>query len=181
MTAVSETDDTENPALAPHIAIDILTEAGDWARLPEAQAIAERATRAALAAADADIPARAEVAITFTDNAHIRELNRAWREMDKPTNVLSFPAADLPEAALAEGIAQPLGDIIIALETLEAEAAEEDKKSAHHLAHLVVHGTLHLLGYDHIEDDEAEEMEGLERQILAGLGIDDPYRLPLDD
>lgn len=178
---LSETGDAESPDVTPGITIDILTEAGDWSRLPQAQAIAEHATRAALAAADADIPARAEVAITFTDNAHIRELNRAWREMDKPTNVLSFPAADLPEAALAEGIAQPLGDIIIALETLEAEAADEDKKSEHHLAHLVVHGTLHLLGYDHIQDDEAEEMEGLERQILSALGIDDPYRLPLDD
>ncbi|MGQ3671305.1 rRNA maturation RNase YbeY [Xanthobacter sp. TB0136] len=166
---------------APEIEIDTLVEAGDWSRIPEAATLAGRAALAALEAADADIPRRAEIAITFTDNAHIRTLNRQWREMDKPTNVLSFPAADLPEAALAQGIAQPLGDIIIALETLEAEARAEDKKVEHHLTHLVVHGTLHLLGYDHIENDEAEEMEGLERQILDGLGIDDPYTLPLDD
>lgn len=166
---------------APEIEIDTLIEAGDWARIPDAATLAERATIAALEAADADIPARTEIAITFTDNAHIRVLNQQWRGMDKPTNVLSFPAADLPEAALAEGIAQPLGDIIVALETLEAEAEAEGKKVEHHLTHLVVHGTLHLLGYDHIEDTEAEEMEELERQILDGLGIDDPYSLPLDD
>ncbi len=166
---------------APEIEIDTLVEAGDWARITQAESLATQAVIAALEAADADLPTRAEVAITFTDNAHIRVLNQQWRGMDKPTNVLSFPAADLPEAALAEGIAQPLGDIIVALETLVAEAEAEDKKVEHHLTHLVVHGTLHLLGYDHIEDDEAEEMEGLERQILDGLGIDDPYSLPLDD
>jgi probable rRNA maturation factor len=115
--------------------------------------------------------------VTLTDDAAIRLLNRDWRGMDKPTNVLSFPQADLPEGVDAP---QPLGDVIIALETLQAEAAAEGKAPAHHLAHLVVHGTLHLMGYDHLEDDEAEEMEALERRILAGLGIDDPYRLPQD-
>lgn len=159
------------------VAVDVLAEAGDWPLVPDAEGVARRAALAALDACGDAVPRPCELAVTLTDDAAIRVLNREWRGIDKPTNVLSFPQADLPEGVDAP---QPLGDVIVALETLQAEAAAEGKAPAHHLAHLVVHGTLHLMGYDHLEDDEAEEMEALERRILAGLGIDDPYRLPQD-
>lgn len=165
------------PHQHPDVAVDVLVEADGWSALPEAEAIAIRAVEAALAACGEDVPAPCEVSVTLTDDARIRVLNREWRDKDKATNVLSFPQPDLPEGVDAP---QPLGDIIVALETLTAEAADEGKTPGNHLAHLVVHGTLHLMGHDHIEDDEAEEMEALERQILAGLGIDDPYALPQD-
>lgn len=167
-------------APVPHeaVEVDVLVEAPEWAQLPDAEGLAVGAALAALAAVSAEVPTPAEMSITLTDDAHIRVLNREWRDMDKATNVLSFPAPDLPEDA--EGAPQPLGDVIVAYETLRREAELDGKPIAHHLTHLVVHGTLHLLGYDHIEDDEAEEMEGLERRILDGLGIDDPYRLPQD-
>lgn len=161
----------------PAVAIDVLIEAEGWARLPDAEAVAARSCAAALLACGDEVPEPCEVAVTLTDDASIRLLNREWRGMDKPTNVLSFPQADLPDGIDAP---QPLGDIIVALETLEAEAAAEGKSAQNHLAHLVVHGTLHLMGYDHIEDHQAEEMEALERRILAGLGIADPYGLPQD-
>ncbi len=160
------------------VEIDVLVEVPLWSALPDAEDIVVGAALAALAAVPEEVPAPAEMSITLTDDAHIQVLNREWRDMDKATNVLSFPAPELPEDM--EDAPQPLGDVIVAFETLKREAELEDKAIAHHLTHLVVHGTLHLLGYDHIEDDEAEEMEGLERQILAGLGIDDPYRLPQD-
>ncbi|MDI4665110.1 rRNA maturation RNase YbeY [Xanthobacter autotrophicus] len=157
--------------------IDVLAEAGGWSSVPDAEAICVRAARAALAACGDEVPEPCEVSITLTDDARIRMLNREWRGKDKATNVLSFPQPDLPDDVDAP---QPLGDIVVALETLTGEAESEGKTAAHHLAHLVVHGTLHLLGYDHMNDTEAEEMEALERRILAGLGIDDPYALPQD-
>ncbi|MGR7994946.1 rRNA maturation RNase YbeY [Xanthobacter sp. ZOL 2024] len=160
------------------IEIDVLAESPLWTGLPEAEGLAVRAALAALGAVPEEVPTPAEMSITLTDDAHIQVLNREWRDMDKPTNVLSFPAPELPEDV--DGAPQPMGDVIVAYETLAREADLDGKRMEHHLIHLVVHGTLHLLGYDHIEDDEAEEMEGLERQILAGLGIDDPYRLPQD-
>lgn len=160
----------------PHIEIDVLVEAPAWEALPDAAALAERAARAALAAGMEEPEVECEMSITLTGDAQIRVLNRDWRDKDKATNVLSFPAPDLPE-----GVSPcPLGDVIVAYETLAAEAAAEDKTPADHLTHLVVHGTLHLLGFDHITDQEAEEMEALEREILADLGIADPYGLPLD-
>lgn len=108
----------------------------------------------------------------LSDNEHIRELNKHHRGMDKPTNVLSFPAARMKTPA---GTPRFLGDIVIAYETVEREAAEEAKPFENHLSHLVVHGVLHLLGYDHEDEEEAETMESHERQILAKLGIPDPY------
>lgn len=156
--------------------IDLLVDDGaGWDALADAGAVAEKAARAALAAAGA-LPLPAEMSITLTDDARIRELNRAWRGLDKPTNVLSFPAADQPEGVLPH----LLGDVIVAFGTLAREAEAEGKAPADHLAHLVVHGTLHLMGFDHETDDEAETMEALERQVLAGLGIADPYGLPKD-
>ncbi|RUO21989.1 rRNA maturation RNase YbeY [Aliidiomarina haloalkalitolerans] len=140
-------------------------------RLPSTEQLTAWA-EAALAAVD---QSDAELTIRVTDDAEVQELNRDYRGKDKPTNVLSFPfVADLPEGA--EFDIPLLGDIIIAEPTVAAEAAAQGKVYWHHFAHLVVHGTLHLLGYDHIEEQQAEAMEALERVILAGLGIPDPYQ-----
>ena len=122
------------------------------------------------AANEAAGPARGALTVMVDDDACIRELNRLWRGFDKPTNVLSFPSPDTQP-----GPARTLGDIAISYQTAAREAAAEDKSFADHVAHLSVHGFLHLLGYDHESDDDAEEMEGLERAILARIGISDPY------
>ena len=111
-----------------------------------------------------------EVSVLLTDDAHQQVLNREWRGIDKPTNVLSFPA--LEQDAPIEGL---LGDLSFARETVEREAAEMQLATRDHFVHLVVHGVLHLLGHDHQEEDEAVAMENLETEILAGLGIADPY------
>jgi probable rRNA maturation factor len=111
-----------------------------------------------------------EVTIRLVDEAESHELNLTYRDKDKPTNVLSFPFEAPP------GIELPLlGDLIICRQVVEQEAAEQGKTVEAHWAHMVVHGTLHLLGYDHIEDEEAEEMEGIETEIMLALGYPDPY------
>ncbi|CAD2265740.1 Endoribonuclease YbeY [Stutzerimonas stutzeri] len=112
-----------------------------------------------------------ELTIRLVDEEEGRELNRTWRQKDYATNVLSFPA-DVPDEFLDIPL---LGDLVICVPVVEREAAEQGKALDAHWAHLVIHGCLHLLGYDHIEDAEAEEMEALERQLLAELGHPDPY------
>jgi probable rRNA maturation factor len=112
----------------------------------------------------------AELSIVLMDDAAQQVLNQQWRGIDKPTNVLSFPQIEPFSPVL--GL---LGDITLARETLEREAVELGKSFTDHFTHLVVHGFLHILGYDHIDESEALVMEGLETQILATLGIDDPY------
>jgi probable rRNA maturation factor len=145
--------------------IDVIVESAEW------PADAESIVRRALAqAAEAAPGQRADgaLAVLLTDDAAVRRLNATWRGLDKPTNVLSFPAPpNDPSGAL--------GDIAIAFETTAREAAAEHKPLAHHLSHLAVHGFLHLIGYDHEQDAQAEEMETLERKVLAGLGVPDPY------
>ncbi|WP_230531788.1 rRNA maturation RNase YbeY [Microvirga roseola] len=148
-----------------------MVEEGDWEALPDVEALAQKAASAALAVtyeADEDF----EADVMLTDDAHVQELNRTWRGKDKPTNVLSFPAPEQPGATGP----RHLGDIALAYETLVREAEEESKELAHHFAHLVVHGVLHLLGYDHETEAEADIMEALEVKALATLGIADPYR-----
>lgn len=113
-----------------------------------------------------------ELSLVFTDDESIRDINAEWRDKDKPTNVLSFPAYPVGPGDMPGPM---LGDIVIARETVEREALDLEKSFEDHLTHLLVHGFLHLLGYDHIETDEAEEMEGLETRILAKLGLSDPY------
>ncbi|WP_373467076.1 rRNA maturation RNase YbeY [Metapseudomonas otitidis] len=113
-----------------------------------------------------------ELTIRLVDEPEGRELNRTWRHKDYATNVLSFPA-DVPEEFLDIPL---LGDLVICAPVVAREAAEQGKALDTHWAHLVIHGCLHLLGYDHIEDEEAEEMEALERELLAELGHPDPYR-----
>lgn len=112
-----------------------------------------------------------ELTIRLVDEEEGRELNRTWRQKDYATNVLSFPA-DVPDEMLDIPL---LGDLVICVPVVEREALEQGKTLTAHWAHLVIHGCLHLLGYDHIDDDEAEEMEDLERQLLAELGHPDPY------
>jgi len=111
------------------------------------------------------VPADAELSLALADDATVQGLNRDYRAKDKPTNVLSFPAAHGPL----------LGDVIVAHETLMREAVEEGIPAADHLAHLTIHGLLHLLGYDHETEADALRMEALETSILAGLGIADPH------
>jgi probable rRNA maturation factor len=153
---------------------EVLVVADGWQNEPDADAVIQRAIAAAAVTVDADV-CDAELAVMLTDDPGIRTLNSNWRGIDKPTNVLSFPALQ------AEGQRKPgdaprmLGDIAIAYETMRREADEEGKPFDHHLSHLAVHGFLHLIGYDHENDADAEEMEALETEILAQLGIPDPY------
>lgn len=113
-----------------------------------------------------------ELTIRLVDNEEITELNDEYRHKPQPTNVLSFPCDwDLPEEP------RLLGDVVIAVEVVNKEAKEQKKKAVEHWAHITIHGLLHLLGYDHVKEDEAEVMEGYEKQILAKLGFDDPYQI----
>lgn len=153
---------------------EVLVVADCWQSESDAEAVIQRAIAAAAASVDEDFT-EAEVAVMLTDDSGIRTLNSNWRGIDKPTNVLSFPALQ-PEGAWKPGDApRMLGDIAIAYETMRREADEEQKPFDHHLSHLAVHGFLHLIGFDHENDDDAAEMESLERDILADLGIPDPY------
>jgi probable rRNA maturation factor len=146
----------------------------DWDSRTDWPALARRAVHAAVASSRHPGLRDSEVSILFTSDAEVRTLNAAWRGKDKATNVLSFPMAD--EGDLAG--AQLLGDIALAHGVCAQEAAEKDVPVETHAAHLVVHGTLHLLGYDHeTSDADAAEMEEVERQALAAIGIADPYHV----
>jgi probable rRNA maturation factor len=154
-----------SPVRSPALKIDVMIDSKRWKDAGRAKSIVRRAV--ARAAATRSTGA-AELAIVLTDDSAIRALNRDWRGIDKPTNVLSFPAKN--------GSLKPhLGDIVLAFETIEREARGEDKPFADHVAHLAVHGFLHLLGYDHERDEDALEMEKAEREILRALKIPDPY------
>ena len=166
------------------IEIAVILRDGAWDDdCPRAAALAERAARAALARAALDgvaetalPPPPLELAVVLSDDAEVCALNRDYRDRDAPTNVLSFPHGGGSLQAAVEGEPFLLGDVILARETVLREAAAAGKPLAAHLSHLVVHGVLHLLGYDHQNDDEAARMEALEVALLADLGIDDPYR-----
>ena len=147
------------------VTIDIAIECLTWNGVGDVERIATRAVAAAVAAADLDIATGSELSLVLADDAFVQGLNKAWRGQDKPTNVLSFPS-DAPTL---------LGDIVVAYETSAREAAEEGKSLAGHLSHLVVHGFLHLVGFDHENEDEADAMERLEAEILSSLGIASPY------
>jgi len=145
--------------------IDVEIEAEAWtAALPDAEALVRRAAEAVLAC---ERLSDRNLVVLLTEDLAVQALNARFRGKDQPTNVLSFPAPPNPE--------QHLGDVALAYETCAREAAEQSKPLAHHLQHLVAHGVFHLLGYDHMNEVEAAEMEGLERIVLAGLGVPDPY------
>jgi probable rRNA maturation factor len=153
------------------IDLDIVRGPGDWARIAGLEVLARRAIEAALAvASDAPQPP-VELSLLLTDDGGVRELNRAWRGIDKATNVLSFPGG----GALSPDGVRHLGDIALAFETVAREAEAEGKEVADHLAHLLVHGVLHLIGHDHEADQAAEEMEALEVKALGRLGVANPY------
>jgi probable rRNA maturation factor len=157
------------PAPRVKLKIDVLVDSDRWNEPAKARSIVRRAVGRAAATASTT---GTELAIVLTDDSAIRQLNRLWRGIDAATNVLSFPskrAADEPAH---------LGDIVLAYETIAREAGADGKPFAHHLAHLVVHGFLHLIGYDHKKDSDAESMEQTERKILQRLNIPDPYRHP---
>ena len=170
------------PEPPERLSVSIAEEAGDWS----AFAARERAIMAA-AAAVARHPGcggacGAEACVVLADDALLRSLNAAYRGKDTPTNVLSFPFRETPRTSEGseepEPVAAPprhLGDVVLAVETLRREAAEQGIPPVHHLQHLVVHGLLHLLGFDHETEPEAEVMERLETEILATLGVPDPY------
>ncbi|MES2343235.1 MAG: rRNA maturation RNase YbeY [Pseudomonadota bacterium] len=144
--------------------IDVEIEDEAWSRdLRDIEALVTAAATAALAAAQR----AGAVVVLLTDDASVQDLNLRFRGKDSPTNVLSFPAPETPE--------DHLGDIALAHGVCVREAAEQGKTLAHHLQHLVAHGVLHLVGYDHENDADAEDMEGLERVVMAGLGAPDPY------
>jgi probable rRNA maturation factor len=159
------------PAPLP-VEIDLLVEGGDWAPEAELETIVREAVAAAMSETGAFAKEGTELSVVFSDDEHIKELNAQWRGKDKPTNVLSFPAFMPKRGAPLPPL---LGDIVLAAETVIREAALEGKEVRHHITHLVIHGFLHLLGYDHETGEEAEEMEAVERRALARLAIPDPY------
>ena len=154
---------------AAGLQIDVVIEAAPW------NSGSEATVRRAIAAAAPAGLACAELSVVLTDDASIRALNKQWRDRDEATNVLSFPAPDASSGHRSEAPVL-LGDIVIAFETTAREAEAESKPFAHHLSHLALHGFLHLLGYDHESEAEAETMERLERDILARLAMPDPYQ-----
>lgn len=149
--------------------IDLSVVAGDW---PDQGILEDRAARAVAACADRlpEAALDAELSLLFTNDEEIAEINGRWRGKPRPTNVLSFPAAGAGQAGL-----RTLGDIVFGYETVAREAAQAHLTLADHISHLLVHGLLHLLGYDHEEAAEATAMETMEIEILARLGIADPY------
>ncbi len=159
------------------ITIALSIEAGPWdgAGIGDAEAIEAMAlecARAVFARLDLANDVRTEIALTLADDATVQAANAEWRGKDRPTNILSFPMADLAPGSAPGPLA---GDLLVACETVVREAGEEAKPLADHLRHLLVHGILHLLGFDHQNDAEADRMEALEIAVLADFGIPDPY------
>lgn len=152
------------------ISIEVEDEA--WQALAGLHQLASTAVASALSGAGAHEQER-EIALLFTDDQSMAAINADWRGKHKPTNVLSFPAS--PDMPVPDGEPRPLGDIVLSYGVIAREAAEQGKTLHDHTAHLIVHGVLHLLGFDHETDVEAGEMERLETDILKGLGISDPY------
>jgi probable rRNA maturation factor len=162
------------PLLEPETSlpeIDILVEAGNWPSEAILRRLVEKAIGATIDTAAPPINKAAELSLVFTDDKHVKELNRRYRTKDNPTNVLSFPAS----RSIPDAFGPLLGDIVFADGVIAREAANGNLELDHHLTHLVVHGFLHLLGYDHGSDREAAMMEKLETAILARLGVADPY------
>jgi len=177
LPACGTPDEPADPEPRQRIAADVVIEDDSWNCLADAAALSDAAVgavgRDALAAAR--LPsAPAEVVVVLSDDDTVLALNRQFRDQPKPTNVLSFPAASGTPAATLEGGAA-LGDVILAYGTVAREADEMGLPLAHHLQHLVVHGSLHLLGFDHLTEAEAADMEDIERRVLASLGVPDPY------
>jgi probable rRNA maturation factor len=153
--------------------IEVIRHAEVWDGSSVTDAMLSGAANAAFSAASPTGGGSYEITILLTDDREMRELNRLWRGKDSSTNVLSFPAGEPLDTVNCE--AAPLGDVVLAAETVLAEASQQGISIADHVSHLVVHGVLHLLGHDHERDEDAEAMETLETEILASLGVADPY------
>jgi probable rRNA maturation factor len=151
--------------------IEAVLESEGWNAVFDPEELAQICIKAAAKKRRSMPKKDSEVCVIFCDDKKMQELNRDWRKMDKPTNVLSFPAPRLPGPTPVIA----LGDIFLGLETVQREAMEQDKSFRDHAAHMIVHGFLHLIGYDHENDTDAEEMEGEEIRVLATLGISNPY------
>ncbi|WP_349369464.1 rRNA maturation RNase YbeY [Salinarimonas sp.] len=151
------------------LTLDLTLEAGSWETLGDVEALCARAAEAALVVAG--VEGLVSLELLLTDDEAIRDINLEWRGQDKPTNVLSFPAAPAPGFPGP----RPLGDVVLAYETLAREAQDAGKPLSDHAAHLLAHGVLHCLGYDHDTDAAAEEMEALETKAMALVGVSDPY------
>lgn len=156
------------------VTVDLSVESPLWSAVSDLASLAERAIATASTEAGAELPPHCEVSCLFCDDEAIRSLNAQWRGIDKPTNVLSFPAGG-PDAP---GASRLLGDIVLAYETVEREAASEGKPLEAHVLHLLVHGFLHLIGHDHEEAAQADVMEALESRTMIRLGCADPYAQP---
>ncbi|MEZ5876244.1 MAG: rRNA maturation RNase YbeY [Hyphomicrobiales bacterium] len=172
----SESDTLEGePPQSPPLRLEYVEDGGDWADLAAIEPMLARVAAAIVStpALQARFAKPVEATLALSSDAAVRVLNARYRQQDKPTNVLSFPAGPVPHIP---GETVALGDIMLADGVVRHEAAERAIPLADHIQHLIVHGVLHLLGYDHEAAAEAEIMEDLERQILASLGIDDPYR-----
>lgn len=158
--------------------IQISIDAKGWASEEHLETLARSVLSGAFDALKAEngllVPDQpSELSIVFTNDATIADLNRDWRDKPQPTNVLSFPGSPIKPGVRPGPM---LGDIVLAFETINAEAMDLDIDFQDHLSHLIVHGFLHLFGYDHLNDEEAEEMESMETRILTALGLSDPYR-----
>ena len=151
--------------------IDVSMDCVGWRAVEGLEALAHSVIAACVREAGLPVPKKFEVSLLFCDDAEIRSLNKAWRGKDCATNVLSFP---IP-ASRTKTPRVMLGDIIIAFQTTAGEAERDGKSLRNHTAHLIAHGFLHLIGYDHLQEVEAETMENAERRILHSLGIADPY------
>jgi len=173
--AISERNRNSGPMAQFALPItEVLVVADCWQTEPDAEAVIQRAIATAAETVEADI-GQAELAVMLTDDVGIRTLNSNWRGIDKPTNVLSFPALQPSGRGGPDDAPRMLGDIAISYQTVRLEADDERKPFEHHLSHLAIHGFLHLVGYDHERDVDAETMEALEAEILAQLGIPDPF------
>jgi probable rRNA maturation factor len=159
--------------------VQIMAPNEEWFRvLPNANQLATDVIQRAVRESR-KVNASSEVSVVFSDDRELQLLNKEYRGVDKPTNVLSFPGPEIepedPNSYTVRDRPHVLGDIVLSLETTQREAQEQGKELKHHVAHLLVHGALHLLRYDHENDGDAQVMEDLERAVLAGLGIGDPY------
>ena len=160
------TDPVQMPKIEMNIACD------GWPSLEVLEKLTESAIASAIKTAQLKFPDDAELSLLFADNEMVNKLNSEFRKIDKPTNVLSFPSEELKRG---ESAGRMLGDIAFALETVEYEAIQDSLKFDHHLCHLMIHGFLHLFGYNHDNDVEADIMEAIETKALASMGINNPY------
>jgi probable rRNA maturation factor len=176
VSATGEPSSDEPPQPSSGLVIDVVFDDGDWACLPDVETLVANVAKAVSQRRELKVDDTAAT-LALSSDAVVARLNGTYRGKPRPTNVLSFPAPPLPVGVETPGEPRALGDVILALETVLSEARDLGISPAHHVQHLTLHGLLHLLGYDHETDDDATTMEALETDILATLGVGDPYAL----